>query len=176
MKNTIVIGVICIAVLAAGLWLYLHPNALSPKASTENASASTEQPKTTETAFKELTHGDTAKEITARKNYAIYDAAQFATFWKEAHGEGKPPVVDFSKNYVIGVFAGTEPSNGYSIAVSKVTDTAGARAVSVLITQPDANCSVVEEPTSPYQFVTVSYSDSEALSHTDTVVKKNCSN
>ncbi len=175
MKNTLIIGLICAAVLAAGILLYVHSGEpVPPSPSTTGASANTVQPKTTNVAFKILDHGDTAKEITARKNYAIYDAAQFATFWKQAHGSGTPPIVDFSKNYVIGVFAGTEPSNGYSIEVSKVTDTQGSRAVAVLITAPDAGCTPIEEPTSPYQFVTVSYSDSEALSHTDIVVKKNC--
>jgi hypothetical protein len=174
MKNTLIIGGICLIVLAVGAWLYFHPGNSVPAPSTSGASASTQTPKETNVTFTVLGHGETAKAVTARKNYAIYDAAQFATFWNEAQGSGTPPAVDFSKNYVIGVFAGTEPSGGYSIEVSKVTDTGGARSVSVLISAPGTNCSVIEEQTSPYQFVLVPYSKAEALSHTDEVVKKSC--
>jgi hypothetical protein len=111
-----------------------------------------------------------------RKNFAIYDAGVFATFWKRAHGDDgtHPPVIDFSKEYVIGVFAGTEPTGGYHIAVQKVTESGGARAVTVAIEKPGDNCSVVEEQTAPYQFVTVPFSPALALSHTDETVSKNC--
>lgn len=84
------------------------------------------------------------------------------------------PSVDFSKSYVIAVFAGTEPTGGYSISVDKITDADGVRSVSVIIDEPGAECTVVEEITSPYQFVVVPFSDNQALSHTDVRVKKDC--
>lgn len=171
MKNTLIIAVICVAVIAGGAWLYFH----TQKAPVPTSTAAGTEQKTTTVAFKVLDQGETAKAVTQRKNYAIYDVAGFARFWKESRGSGTPPIVDFSKYDVIGVFAGTQPSSGYSIAVDKVLDTDGTRSVAVRITAPDESCTVVEEPTSPYQFVLVPHSDAQALSHTDIVVKKGCS-
>jgi hypothetical protein len=164
MRNLIVIGGICILAIAVGAWLYFG----TPHKTAPATSASTEAPVAKEVHFAVLDQGDQAGDMTTRKNYAIYDAAEFARFWQKAHPNGKKvPNVDFKSTYVIAVFAGTEPTGGYRISVTKVTDTANARSVAVTIEQPDSSCAVVEEETSPYAFVTVPYSDAEALSHTD---------
>jgi hypothetical protein len=176
MRNLFIIGGLCIVVLAAGGFLYWKSMQPQAQPTTTGASASTQIPARKEVSFKVLDQGTGAKGMPDRKNYAIYDAAEFANFWQKAHAsDGKPvPVIDFSKNYVIGVFAGTEPSGGYSIAISHVTEAGNARSVAVVIDEPGDNCTVIEEQTSPYQFVQVPFSDADALAHTDTRMKMNC--
>lgn len=177
MRNLLIIGGICIVVLAAGLGLYWESMQTQKTAqSAVTASASTQQPAEKTIPFKVLDQGANAKGMPERKNYAIYDTREFATFWQQAHGnDGKPvPVVDFSKNYVIGIFAGTEPSGGYTIGVSRVTEAGTARSIAVVLQEPGDNCTVIEEQTSPYQFVSVPLSDADALAHTDAHVKTSC--
>jgi hypothetical protein len=177
MRNAVIIGGLCVVVLAAGALLYWKSTQQSPgQQVTTGASADTQAPEQKEISFKVLDQGENAKGMPDRKNYAIYDSAEFASFWKKAHGsDGKAvPFVDFSKSYVIGVFAGTEPSGGYSISIAHVTEAGNARSVAVVIEEPGDTCTVIEEQTSPYQFVQVAFSDADALAHTDTRVKKNC--
>jgi hypothetical protein len=172
MKNTLIIAGVCVVVIIAGAWLYFHSQ--KPSIPAAQNVVGREYRKPVVVGFKVIDHGETAKAISVRKNYAIYGIADFTRFWKDAHGSGTPPIVDFSKNYVVGVFAGTQPSSGYSIAVDRVVDADGIRSITVRITAPDESCVVIEEPTSPYQFVLVPYSDAENLSHTDVVMKKGC--
>jgi hypothetical protein len=177
MRNTLIIGGICILVLVLGGWLYfVSTRPVTKTPSTTGVSASNTKPEQKEISFRVLDQGANAKNMPARKNYAIYDAGEFTTFWKKAHGtDGKSvPTIDFSKNYVIGVFAGTEPSGGYSISVSHVTEAGSARSVTVLIEEPGDNCTVIEEQTSPYEFVLVPFSDADALAHTDMRTKTTC--
>ncbi|MGE5541256.1 MAG: protease complex subunit PrcB family protein [Bacillota bacterium] len=174
MRNVLIVGGVCVLAVIIGAWLFLtHPATrllVPPGVDTPQASESRE------VKFKVLDQGMNAKEITSRKNYAIYDASELADFWKKVHGDdGAPvPTVDFSKNYVIAVFAGTEPTGGYTISVDKIIDTGNTRSVSVVIGEPGAECTVIEEITSPYQLVVVPFSDAQALSHTDVRTKKDC--
>ncbi len=178
MKNLIVIGALCAVAILAGAWFYFAStqDAHHATSSDSTASANTDAPSAQGISFKVLGVGTNAAAYPARKNYAIYDANEFANFWKKAHGnDGTPvPSVDFTKNYVVGVFAGTVSTAGYTIAVSKVTDSSSSRSIEVVIDEPGSDCSVIEEQTNPYQFVSVPFSDVTALSHTDVREKKNC--
>jgi hypothetical protein len=173
MKNLVIIGTLCVLALLVGGLLYWRTAGTEQGTS---AVASTRALQGEDVSFRVLGKGDDAKAMPERKNYAIYDAIEFANFWKKAHGDdGKGiPLVDFSKNYVIAVFAGTVPSGGYSISVSKVTDTGNARSVAVVIEQPGEDCNIIQEETHPYQFIVVPSRDTEALSHTDILQRKAC--
>jgi hypothetical protein len=172
MRSLLIIGGICLIAIVGGAALYvLTLNRPSP-----GANANTEVPEAKNVAFKVLDEGENAKAMFGRKNYAIYDPLEFQKFWTSVHGgKGPPaPIVNFDTHYVIAVFAGAEPRGGYSIGVSSITDTGDARSVAVLIQEPDADCVVIEEQSHPYQFVSVPFSEAEALAHTDVVAKKSC--
>ncbi len=172
MKNLVIIGSLCVLAITIGGFLYWKSTNTPPTASGAIPTAETAGKEIT---FKILAAGENAKEMLLRKNYAIYDASEFARFWKKAQGvDAKVPVVDFTKNYVIAVFAGTVPSGGYSISVSQVVDTERARSVAVVIEEPGEDCPVIQEETHPFQFVSVPLNEAEALSHTDVRQKKIC--
>jgi hypothetical protein len=90
--------------------------------------------------------------IAVRANYLITSAADLTKLWKMIGATSTPPVVDFTKDTVLAVFAGDEPS--LAIAVAKVEDTT-ERLVSITITRPDGTCTTKKPITSPYEIVTV---------------------
>lgn len=177
MRNTLVIGLLCVVAVIIGVWLYTTAKA-PPVVLRDTAGT-----KDTEHAvggagpvsFSVLDQGTAAQAFAVRKNYAIYDAGEFATFWKKVHGENaKVPYIDFSKQYVLAVFAGTEPSGGYSIGVSKVVKSGTQLAVTVTIEKPGISCVVTQALTTPYEFVAVDSSAAMKLTHTEETTTKDC--
>lgn len=157
---------LALLVLGALVWWYIDSQ---PSGSDRQTAGLSEN-----VSFKVLDSGMTAFEEPKRKNYAIYTVAAFSDFWKETHDDEPMPLVDFSKYYVIAVFAGTVPSEGYAIAVSRIRDDGDTRTVTVAITEPGELCPVVQEPTNPYQFVQVPFSEAMAFAHTDVRTTTDC--
>lgn len=164
-----IIGVALAAVLV-GLGFYFNkpgaPPAISPGTTVQTPQA---------VAFRVLETGTHAVSISTKRNYAVYAAEDFSRMWKMVYGLNEVPVptVDFSKEYVLGVFAGQKPTGGYSIAVTSVTDSANTRTVAVTLTKPGAGCVVNQMVTNPYQLIAVPLS-SASLTHTDTEVATPC--
>jgi hypothetical protein len=169
MNKTLTIGALCLLAIIVGALFYFHPFSSSPWGGTQGGG------KEAEVHFMKLDEGTSASTIGVRKNYAFYEKAEFADLWHKIHGQNStPPLVDFSKEYVIGVFAGTEPTAGYRIAVTRIVDTAAQRSVAIAIEAPGAGCTPKMATTSPYQFITVPFTGPEELTHEDTQVTKDC--
>lgn len=178
MRDLLIIIGMCVVAVAVGTWLYFYVpfTEFGAPQTTEikEASAEVVVPESSSVSFVEIAHGSNATGITTRKNYAIYSADEFAKIWKQTGSSQKVPVVDFTKNYVIAVFAGTVSTGGYSISVADVTDTQDSRSVGIRINKPGKGCLVTEAQASPYQIIIVPVSDG-SLSHTDTVSSVDCS-
>jgi hypothetical protein len=181
MRNTLIlIGVALAAVaIGAGLYFYASPQFLNTASSIEypapTANASNTLVPTHVVVFRVLDTGTHAAGVSERKNYAASSEEDFAKIWKMAHGtDGTTlPKIDFSKEYVIGVFAGQKSTGGNLIAVTSVTDAGNARTVAVTLTSPGTGCMVTQSLTNPYQIVAVPLSDA-SLAHTDTEVSPPC--
>lgn len=148
-KDTlIVVGVVLLAV-AIGGYFSLNGNLKnsSPATVSESQTSAVVVPFTT------LASG-TRSTVTDRVNYVITSSTQLSQLWKLVDAPGTPPKVDFSKNAVIAVFAGRQPTAGYVITVSKITDSS-ARLVSVTIQKPDSTCKPKATATMPYELVTI---------------------
>jgi hypothetical protein len=165
-------GLVAVILVAVFVWFYIDSRSTPTEVLNQSAAAGLAQ----DVDFKILDQGTGASGEPSRKNYAIYTSAAFTDFWNEAHvGEKKPmPLIDFNNNYVIAVFAGTVPTQGYAIAISKIREENGTRSVAVTITEPGEECNIIEEPTSPFQFVQVPLSDAAAFTHTDFRTRTNC--
>lgn len=171
MRNQLVILALCLFAIVVGVVLYFGTPHSRPVTGSGTLPA---VPANQAVTFSVLDEGTTAS-ITDRKNYAIYDPGEFATFWQKTHpGKTKPPTIDFNTDYVIAVFAGTEPTMGYSIHVSKVTDNGNTRAVAVTLEKPGQGCTPKIATSTPYQFVVVPFGNANALTHTDTEAAKDC--
>lgn len=161
-------------------FLYLYPVQSQAPSSQQNlpktVSAQEERPVGKEIDFKSIGQGDTAPGAKNRKNYAIYNQEELNSFWKLSHevDTEKAPTIDFTKGYVIVVFAGTKPTLGYDIKITQVKDVGVSRNIEVLITEPGEGCTIIDEKTSPFQFVRVPFGNESSLSHTDVTKKKDC--
>lgn len=112
-------------------------------------------------AFSVVAQGADSGMIDDRKNFRIKDAEELSALWAMVYGTDGPelPAVDFAKEEVLAVFAGTRPSGGYSVAVESVTEEPGRRAVAIAFSSPGASCIVTQAITSPFVMVRVAKSD-----------------
>ncbi len=174
MRDLLIIAGMCIAAIAVGAWLYLYgPTEFMGEAVetsapvVQEASAEAQAPKATDVPFTVIGHGSKAAGVHERKNYAVYTKEEYARIWKLTGSAEKMPTIDFTKAYVVVVFAGSRTTGGYAISVDKVLDTGDARSVHVLIEKPGVGCITTQSLTSPYQIIRVPFSGA-SLSHTDT--------
>lgn len=172
-------GIVVIALLVgAGLFLYGKSSSLGVvPGDTDGTPTTTTGTSTLPVAisFRVIDSGTQAANAKTRKNYAAYTADSFKKLWEIARGANAPalPSVDFSKEYVIGVFAGEKPSGGYSITVSSITDAGDTRTVAVTISKPGEGCVTTQALTSPYQIIIVPESIA-FLERSDTEVTTPC--
>lgn len=159
MRHILIVLGMCVAAIAIGTALYVFgPEELNEAAALDASGAAvvTSGP-LEDISFAVLAEGQNAARVTERKNYAVYDEAEFARLWQMAYGDDAPPMpeVDFARQYVIGVFAGVKPSGGYDIAVTQVADSSTERTVSITLTSPGEGCITSQAFTSPFELVLV---------------------
>jgi hypothetical protein len=92
--------------------------------------------------------------------------------WKTIGAKGTPPAVDFTKQTVLAVFAGTASTS--SIEIAKIEDT-NARMVSIALTKPDSTCPQKGVTASPYEIVTMP-TTLLSLAHEDVLTTASCKN
>lgn len=69
--------------------------------------------------FTTLDGGDQSQIETPRQAVARTQT-EWEALWKAHGAESKPPVVDFTRTMVIGVFLGTRPTAGYAVAITRI--------------------------------------------------------
>ena len=164
MRDIIIIFVLCVVAIVIGGWMYFgmpdqpfvpgNPTAVvdggikTPVPTVPEVSAP--QPK--EVAFTVLARGDHST-VEERKNLFISDAAEFEKIWKQIHPEDPLPDVNFATESVIALFAGQKSSGGYTIAVEKIVDFKDTETVSILLTEPGAECLVTQALTTPFELI-----------------------
>jgi len=171
----IVLGIAVVALLAGLAFYYYGSSGVQEGQVAENVQASALSADAEEKIpFTVIAEGANAVDMSARKNYAVYDAEGFTRLWKMAQGEeGDVPEVDFERDYVIGVFAGEQATGGHEIEVESVTDGNAVRTVAITLSKPGNGCVTTQALTSPYQFVSVPFSDRE-LTRTNTEIEVAC--
>lgn len=150
MRDTlIVIGLALVAILiGVFMFLYGQGNLSGPSSA---AVSYTPTPAAVDVPFTPLAQGEQST-VSTRANYLITSKSELADLWKMVDARGQIPVVDFTTNNVIAVFAGKEPTAGYTIAVSKIQDTS-TREVTVTLSAPGGSCVLAQKVTAPYQIV-----------------------
>ncbi|MDB5264452.1 MAG: hypothetical protein JWN64_23 [Parcubacteria group bacterium] len=168
MRDVLIILGMCVAAIAAGAWLFFStPSAFTISPLDAGALTSTGKPPSIDTQVSTTTQAvrpveftaidtGTASELKEKKNYAIYSKDELGRIWGLAHDNEPVPDVDFSKEYVVAIFAGQKSSGGYSVKVSKIEDSTTTRKVYITLTAPGSGCITIQALTSPYQFVRVS--------------------
>ena len=87
--------------------------------------------------FTKLAQG-TQSTVSERTNYLITSTSELEQLWKMIGAKGSPPTIDFNKNSVAAIFAGT---------VSRVEDT-DVRTVTVI----EKSCPL-KDSTTPYELI-----------------------
>jgi hypothetical protein len=112
--------------------------------------------------FTRITQG-TQSNISERTNYLITSSDELTKLWKMVGAKGDPPKIDFTKDCIAAIFAGT---------VSRVEDT-NVRTVMVTLGTPDGRCLSKNATTTPYEIVTVPIT-SLPLAHKDISLTNVC--
>jgi hypothetical protein len=93
------------------------------------------------------------------KRVLVRTEAEWATLWRQ-HAPDRPmPVVDFSKEMVVGVFMGSRPNAGFSTAVTMTTTGNGALIVKYTDTAPPPGAITAQVLTFPYHLVAIAKAD-----------------
>jgi len=97
---------------------------------------------------------DVQSTFTTAKNMVITDPAEFTKTWQEIYREQFPrpilPDVDFSKEMVIAVFMGEQPTAGYFIDIIEVTEYADRIEVQIVKHKPAPDAPVAQVVTRPF--------------------------
>ncbi len=169
MRDTLIIIGLALVAVVLGTFILLYGRNNLPSAPSSAVAYNT--PAAVAVPFTELAQG-VHSSVSVRTNYLITSETQLAKLWKMIDARGKTPVVDFTTHDVIAVFAGKEPTAGYTIAVSKI-DYANTRQVTVTLTSPGGNCMLAQSVTAPYQVVELAKT-SLPLTHADRAITANC--
>ena len=111
--------------------------------------------------------------IEERRRLVIQDANAWAQFWSEL-GVGERPEVDFSRELVIAVASGQQPTGGFSIAVEQVSQKQGELTIRVVETGPGRNCVTTSELTQPVEVVAVPQAEPRSWSFTEGKTAPDC--
>jgi hypothetical protein len=93
--------------------------------------------------------------IESRREVVARTAAEWAAFWKEHAINAKPPVVDFTKSMVVGIFLGYRPTGGHSVEITRIERQGNELVVTYRERQPGKSDIVTQVITMPYHLVTV---------------------
>ena len=175
MRHLLIVLGICLAAIAVGALLYVYGPKELQQAPVISDDTQILVEQTDTVPFTVIAEDTYANAVAERKNYAVYDEAEFQRLWTMAYGSAAPvlPPVDFEKDYVVGVFAGEKASGGYGIRVADITDSGNARTIGIDLIRPGAGCVTSQAITRPFQFVSVPLSE-HALSRKDREVVTAC--
>ncbi len=168
MRDTLIIIGLAFVAVVVGAFLFLYGRESLSNASSSAVAYNT--PAAT-VPFTELAQG-VQSSVSVRANYLITSESQLSELWKMIDARGQTPVVNFATHDVVAVFAGKEPTAGYTITVSKVEDT-NTREVTVALTSPGGSCVLAQSVTAPYQVVELPKT-SLPLTHTDQAITASC--
>jgi hypothetical protein len=96
----------------------------------------------------------TSSQIDESRRVVIRTSDEWQALWK-SHASSQAPVVDFSKLMVVGVFAGTKPTAGYSIQIGAVRRDGSKAIVEYAEQSPAAGAIVAQVLTSPFHLVSI---------------------
>ncbi len=167
MKDTLILtGIAIVGVSIAVTFLWFGPWRQRVSAPTTSSIVMLKSPQNI------LAQGVTAP-VSARINYLIKNDNELKQLWTLIYGAtaSTVPSVDFSRYNVAAVFAGTQSTTGYSIALFGIKKTPKREVAIITITRPGPSCIVKKKQTSPYEVVLLP-SSLLPLSHTD-VIKTN---
>ena len=96
-----------------------------------------------------------SSQIETERHVEARTPAQWAKLWRQHAGDSKAPAVDFGKEMVIGVFAGSQPSAGFGVTIQRMEMRDGRLTITYRLRRPKADEMVAQMLTSPFHLVRV---------------------
>ena len=93
--------------------------------------------------------------IDVRREAIVRTLPDWAALWKQHTPDRPVPPVDFDREMVVAVFAGSRPTAGYSVEVTSVEERDGAVVVSYRELAPSRDAVTAQMLTSPYHVIAV---------------------
>lgn len=101
----------------------------------------------------------TTSGVNSCRTVVVQDQAAWQQLWKEHTSRQLPPPalpsVDFGKEMVLAVFAGTKSSTGYSVSINNIVTTAKSLKAKVATTSPPSGAITGQMLTQPFDIVAV---------------------
>ena len=94
-------------------------------------------------------HVDVARQVVARTD------AEWTKLWQEHGGDRTRPVVDFTKDMVVGVFMGSRPTAGFRVEILSAAPMKGALVVRYQEIVPGSDAMTAQVITSAYHLIVV---------------------
>ncbi|MCA1811688.1 MAG: protease complex subunit PrcB family protein [Halobacteriales archaeon] len=134
--------------------------ATATHATTTAAATGTATPSPGGIPFRVLESGDSSGiETDGFEGRVVRSQAEWEAFWAEHRSNtnppGTPPAVDFSREAVVALFMGQQPSSGYAIEVTQVADGVTGLVVHYATTRPGDGCVTAAVVTQPFQMAAV---------------------
>jgi len=107
-----------------------------------------------QTSFTSVAKGDMTGQQIA-KQVTVRTPAEWKALWKDHSATEKMPVVDFTKNMVVGIFLGSKPSAGYDVEIVGVRTQDKELIVEYVQKQPGRGTLAAQILTEPYHLVSV---------------------
>ena len=90
---------------------------------------------------------DTARTVVVRK------AAEWQSLWREHAGDRELPAVDFAQSMVVAVFAGSRPTGGYAVEITRIEPRDDGVVVTYRERRPSPEDIVTQVLTAPFHIV-----------------------
>jgi protease stability complex PrcB-like protein len=104
--------------------------------------------------FKKLVRGQQSF-IEAAREVVVRTADEWTALWKQHAPDQRPPVVDFTRSMVVGIFVGSRPTGGHSVEITRVDREGSDLVVTYRERQPGNSDIVTQVITMPYELVTI---------------------
>jgi hypothetical protein len=104
--------------------------------------------------FKKLVRGQQSF-IEAAREVVVRTADEWTALWKQHAPDQRPPVVDFTRSMVVGIFVGSRPTGGHSVEITRVDREGSDLVVTYRERQPGNSDIVTQVITMPFELVTI---------------------
>jgi hypothetical protein len=74
--------------------------------------------------------------IRAPRQQVVRSAREWAALWREHAPDRQAPLVDFRRNHVVAVFAGTKPTGGFEVLIGEIRRGERRATVNVTLIKP----------------------------------------
>ncbi len=97
----------------------------------------------------------TRSSIGEHREVIVRTSAEWDMFWPQHKPSTPHDAIDFSKEMIVGIFMGPQPTAGFGVTIVSATETSGVLTVRYRETQPAPDAIMAQVITFPYHLVAI---------------------